>query len=71
MSLIRGYQVVTPKSTEILFAVDGHRIFKSDEHKISSSFDTKARTWERVYEMPADACFIGNYPMPKNITRFA
>lgn len=70
--LVKGFAVFNGDGTEVLFAVDGHRTFRSDVHKTGVHFDTNDRPWERVYEpLPANAEFIGTYPMPKKITRFA
>lgn len=39
-------------------------VLESNEHIQDNSFDTPARSWKRVEARPAEAEFIGNYPIP-------
>jgi hypothetical protein len=66
MEYCNGYMIDNGDGTEVLFAVKGHIILISDEHKIGKDFDTRGRVWTRHYdELPTQAMFIGRYPAPK------
>lgn len=75
--LVKGYAVWNKEragqDSETLYAIteDG-RIFVTGPHRVTVEFDAPARVWNRTYDaMPEAAEFIGHYPMPKNIGKFA
>lgn len=62
---------------EILFAVtDDGRVFESEPHWVSTSFDRDGRQWSRAYktvpQRKESADFIGRYPIEESrIVKFA
>jgi hypothetical protein len=52
---------------EILFAIDGARILRSDEHPRDDYFGRAGRRWYPAAALPAGAYYIGRYPAPKGL----
>lgn len=71
-TLVQGFAIFGEGHTETLYAVtDGGKIFRTGPHRVTENFDQAGREWIRVYDKPLDAEFIGNYPFPKIVTKWA
>lgn len=71
MRTVKGYLVMSEPPAgvkvrlETLYALlDDGTVLVSDTHLYDIEFDSQSRRWARASEVPSNAEYIGNYPIP-------